>query len=187
MSNSDKEFKEIAHSGGEITFDISTENGRYGYQISYSGSRPNAMGIIAVYALPEGIPVEKIDLGGMGQLSLPPPISGCLPVFIGSDSEGKFGHQCPNCDGYWRSGSWSNVCPYCGTSGEPHDFLSKSQLGYIRQYCQVLSAALKSGQEGKVTLDMDTVADAAGKEGEKPPFYVSDQSETVRHWCCGSA
>jgi len=49
-------------------------------------------------------------------------------VFIGSDSRGLFGHQCPACKGYWRSKAvpalWKLTCPYCGMGGETHQFLT---------------------------------------------------------------
>jgi len=53
----------------------------------------------------------------------------------------------------------------------------------VRHYCEVLDAALDSGKDGKVMIDMDTVADAVGKEGEKPSFYVSEQSQQNKFTC----
>lgn len=104
------EFEEIGHSGGKITFEIATDDkGNRGYQTTVSGSRPVPTVLIAVYALPQGVPVEKIELGGIGQPWNPPPFRGCVPVFIGSDSQGKFGHHCPQCNGYWRGGPWPNI------------------------------------------------------------------------------
>lgn len=182
------EFEEIGHSGGKITFDIGTNGeGHRGYQTTITGSRPVPMVMIAVYALPQGFPVEMIQLGGIGQPWNPPPCSECIPVFIGSDSEGKFGHHCPRCDGYWRSGPWPNICPYCGVEAKGHQFLSKAQRCYVGQYCEVLLNAMESGKDGKVVIDMDTVADAAGKDGEKPPFYVSEVSQQNKFTCasCG--
>jgi len=145
------------------------------------------MVLIAVYALPQGVPVETIQLGGIGQPWNPPPCAGCIPVFIGSDSEGSFGHHCPRCNGYWRSGPWPNICPCCGLRAKGHQFLSKAQRSYVQQYCDVLSDAMDSGQDSKVVIDMDTVADAAGKDGEKPPFYVSEESQQNKFKCayCG--
>lgn len=100
------DFEEIAHCGGKITFRLrTTEQGQRSYQVTYSGDRPVPMSLIAVYALPQGVPVASIALGGIGQPFNPPPFPGCFSVFIGSDSEGKFGHTCPMCAGYWRSGS----------------------------------------------------------------------------------
>lgn len=59
------EFKEIGHSGGKITFTIETDDkGGRSYQVGYSSNRPVPTVIMGVYALPEGIPVARYDLGG---------------------------------------------------------------------------------------------------------------------------
>ena len=98
------EFQEIAHCGGQFTVDVKTDmDGRRGIAFGFRNSRPNASSIFAVYALPEGLPVGTIQLGGMGQQWNPAPLPNCLPIFIGSDSLGMFGHQCPKCKEYWRS------------------------------------------------------------------------------------
>ena len=180
------EFEEIGHSGGKITFHIVTdEQGCSGYQVALSGNRPVPVALIAVYALPQGVPVGFAQLGGYGDRPNPPPFPGCFLVLIASDSEGKFGHNCPNCSGYWRSGPWPNLCPYCRTKAAGFQFLSEAQHRYVRQYCEVLAHALASGQDGEVIVDMDVVADAVGKEGEKPSFYVSEQSQQ-RKFTCGA-
>jgi hypothetical protein len=120
---------------------------------------------ICRYGLAQGIPVESIQLGGIGQPWNPAPFPGCFPVFVASDSEGKFGHHCPNCGGYWRSGPWPNLCPYCAIRAPGFQFLSEAQQRYVRYYCAVLGEALNSKQDGEVVIDMDSVANAAGKEG----------------------
>ena len=179
-----KDFQEIGHSGGKITFNIKTdEEGRRAFQVGFSSSRPVRVSLVAVYALPQGMPVETIQLGGIGQPWNPPPFPGCFPVLIASDSEGHFGHNCPQCSGYWRSGPWPSICPYCGAFAEPYQFLSQAQLGYVHHYCNVLSDALDSAEDGSVEIDMDAVADAAGKDGEKPSFYVSEESQQRKFRC----
>ncbi len=112
---------------------------------------------------------------------------GCFPVSIVSDSEGRFGHNCPRCGKYWRSGPWPNICPYCATQAHGYEFLSEAQLRYVSHYCKVLSTALNSAQAGEVVIDMDEVAEAVGKQGEKPAFYISEQSQQCRFHCpeCG--
>ena len=88
----DQDFREIAHSGGKITFRIKTdEQGRQSYQIGVASSRPGPMSMIAVYAIAQGVPVASINLGGIGQDWNPPPFPGCYPVMIQSDSHGKLG------------------------------------------------------------------------------------------------
>lgn len=179
-----EEFEEIGHSGGKIIFRIGPDqHGNRGYQITISGDRPVPSAWIAVYALAQGIPVESIQMGGIGQPWNPPPFSGCFPVFVASDTEGKFGHHCPSCGGYWRSGPWPNVCPYCAIRAPGFEFLSAAQRRYVRHYCAVLAQALASDQDGEVVIDMDVVADAVGKEGDKPTFYVSEESQQRKFVC----
>jgi hypothetical protein len=183
MKYGDKEFEEIANCGGTVTFTIRTsDDGRRSYQVGFSGSRPVPMVLIGIYALPQGIPVDTIQMGGIGQPWNPPPVPNCIPVLIGSDSTGHFGHNCPKCKGYWRSGAWANMCPYCGFQAARHEFLSEAQHRYVMHYCEVLAVAL-DGEDGEVKIDMDAVADAAGKEREKPAFYVSEQSQQRKFKC----
>lgn len=183
MHSPTEEFAEIAHTGGTVTFKIRTaEDGGRTFQVGYTHSRPVPMVLIGIYALPQGIPVDTIQMGGIGQAWSPPPVPGCIPVMIGSDSTGHFGHHCPQCGGYWRSGAWANVCPYCGLRAARHEFLSEAQQRYVMHYCQVLDRAL-GGVDGDVKIDMDTVADSAGKDGERPAFYVSEQSQQRKFNC----
>ncbi len=178
------DFEEIGHSGGKIAFIIKTgDKGERRYQVKFCTTRPVPEVMTAVYALPQGVPVESCKLGGEGQLWAPPAFPGCVPVFIASDSQGKFGHYCPQCNGYWRSGPWPNICPYCATTAPSHQFLSEAQLKYVRHYCEILSRALNSADDGEVVIDMDVVADAVGKEGEKPAFYVSEESQQSKFTC----
>jgi len=61
-----QEFEEIGHSGGQIIFGIKTNaEGRRSYQVTFTSSRPVPLVMIAVYALPQGVPVETIQLGGV--------------------------------------------------------------------------------------------------------------------------
>jgi hypothetical protein len=182
------EFEEIGHPGGKITFHLTTSpDGRRQYQIGFEGSFSGPMKMIAVYALQQGVPVATIQLGGIGQPWNRPPVPGCFAVFIASDSEGEFGHNCPRCRQYWRSGPWPNVCPYCATLAEGHDFLSDAQRRFVREYCERLRTALDSEPDGDVVIDLDAVANAVGKEGDKPPFYVSEKSQQHKFTCvaCG--
>ena len=181
----DQDFREIAHSGGKITFTIKTnEHGQRTYQIGVSSSRPVPMVMIAVYAIAQGIPVAKIELGGIGTPWNPPPFPGCWPVMIQSDSQGHFGHHCPGCDGYWRSGPWPRVCPYCNLHADGHQFLSKAQLRFVRHYCEVLLNAIDQIDDGQVVIDMDEVADAAGKDdATKPAFFIAEESQQHKFKC----
>jgi len=178
----DTEFEEIGHSGGKVTFTITTdEEGRCMYQIGYGSSRPGPVTLIGIYAL-GGVPVGSYAFGGIGSASDPSP-SGCYPVILASDSQGKFGHKCPQCRKYWRSGPWPNVCPYCALRAPSHEFLSEAQLRYVNHYCEVLQDALTDLENGEVEIDMDEVADAVGSGSEKPSFYVSEESQQKKFTC----
>ena len=178
------EFEEIAHSGGQITFEINTYEHRPGYQVSFASSRPVPTVMIQIYALADsGVPVGVNRRVGMGVEPEPPPLARCFLVLVASDSEGHFGHNCPTCKSYWRSGPWPNVCPYCGQWADSYEFLSQAQRRYIAHYCKVLLEALQDGARATVSIDMDSVADAAGKEGEKPAFYVSEKSQQHKFTC----
>jgi len=138
-------------------------------------------------AISPGIPVAQINLGGVGQLWNPPPLPGCIPVFIGSDSEGMFGAQCPACGGYWRCRIGPTACPYCGIRAERHEFLTTAQRNYVQQYCRRLNEALAAKEDGDHIIDMDAVSDAVGIDAEKPPFYYAEESQQNRFTCkcCG--
>jgi hypothetical protein len=186
MSTGSAEFQEIGHCGGQVIFRVVTgEDGRRAYQIPYKGFG-GPMALFAVYALRQGVAVDTIQLRGIGQPWNPPPVPGCFPVFIASDSQGKFGHQCPKCHGYWRAGG-AAVCPYCGIRAQRHEFLTDAQQSYVAQYCALLSRALDQAEDGEHTIDMDAVADAVGKDTEKPPFYYAEESQQNQFTCeaCG--
>jgi hypothetical protein len=98
------EFREISHCGGQIIFNVRTDiNGQRSYQIIFQGNRPVPTTIYSIYALPQGIPIADLPIGGIGSPIPPPPVPGCIQVFIASDSEGKFGFQCQQCGQYWRA------------------------------------------------------------------------------------
>ena len=86
------EFEEIGHSGGKITFSIKTnDKGLRSYQMTYSWSRPVPRAIIAVYALPQGVPVEAIQLGGIGQPWNPAPFPGAFQYLLPAIVKGSLG------------------------------------------------------------------------------------------------
>jgi hypothetical protein len=184
------ELEEIAHTGGKVKFNIKVDaGGRIAYNVEWTHSRPTPAALFAVYAIPQGVAVGDIKLGGIGTPWNPPPLPDCFPVFISSDSTGMFGHQCPSCNGYWRAGHGGKICPYCAfRADEYYHFLTEAQQRYIRQYCDVLSNALASGQAGEHIIDMDSVAEAAGKDYEKPAFYYAEERQQNLFTCkaCGN-
>lgn len=183
------DFQEIAHSGGQLIIRIGADDrGRRGYQLTWQHERPVPAAVFAVYALPQGIVVGQMNLGGIGSIPNPPPVPGCFQVFIGSDSEGKFGHQCPVCNGYWRAGADVQFCPYCGMRGELRNFLTRAQKSYVEQVCARMGAVLAADEDGEHVIDMDAVADAAGKQTKKLPFYYAEESQQNKFTCkaCGA-
>jgi len=183
------ELEEIAHTGGKVTFNVKIDaEGRISYSVGWTHSRPTRAALFAVYAIPQGVAVGDIKLGGIGTPWNPPPLPGCYPVFISSDSTGMFGHQCPSCNGYWRANLGGKICPYCAFRADDYyHFLTESQQRYVRQYCDVLSNALASGKAGEHIIDMDSVAEAAGKDCEKPAFFYAEERQQNLFTCdaCG--
>lgn len=183
------EFREVAHSGGKVVITVTIDSeGRRMYQLSWQHTRPVAAAIFAVYALPPGLVLCQIKLGGIGSRQDPPPIPGAYQVFIGSDSEGKFGRQCPVCGGYWRSNLEAQFCPYCGLRAQVIDFLTMAQRSYVEQYCAKMSEALRVDVGGEYVIDMNAVADAADAAiTKKPAFYYAELSQQNRFTCktCG--
>jgi hypothetical protein len=182
------EFQEIGHSGGQVTFRVVTDqSGRRSYQVGWRSARPVPAALLAIYALPQGIPVSPLPMGGIGSPWPASPIPGCFPVLIASDSEGMFGQKCPGCAGYWRARGLGTVCPYCGRRFAAHELLTSAQASYVKQYCDRLRDALDAEQDGVHAIDMDAVADAVGRETEKPAFYYAEESQQHKFTCeaCG--
>lgn len=177
------DFREIAHSGGKVTIRSRLDDrGRRAYQLEWTHSRPNPAGLFAIYALRQGVPVAPLPLGGVGSPMPPPPFPGCFQVFIGSDSEGMYGHHCPGCNGYWRDRGGPQFCPYCRVVAESHQFLSKAQQQYVYEFCAKLQEIVSADVDGDYTIDLDAVADAVG-DSEKPPFYYTEESQQNRFTC----
>ena len=187
MADGDNDFREVAHCGGKITFEISTnEQGGRHYSVGYSLTSANPAGFFGVYALPEGISCSDIRLGGIGAPWNPPPFPECLPVFIQSDSHGRFGHQCPQCKGYFRSSGapalFPMSCCYCGIRGQSWQFLTEAQHKYVRHCTHRLIEGLHSDEPTlTVQIDMDGIADAALVP--KPDFYFEGQVQQTQFTC----
>jgi len=185
------EFQEIGHSGGKIAIHAATDpdTGRRAYQLRYTHCRPTPATLIQLYALPQGISLEAVNVAGLGESIPPPSVPGAWLVMVCSDSTGHFGHHCPRCNGYWRSGPWPALCPYCRFEAPSAvAFLSDAQERFVFEYCQRMNEVLDSEEDGVFEIDMDAVADAVGKDTPKPAFYVSEQSQQHKFRCeaCGS-
>jgi len=180
-----REFQTIAHSGGKVTITVSLDpaTGRKRYQLTWNHCRPNPGGFFAVYALPPGLVVGQMNLGGIGSVPNPPPIPGCYQVFVGSDSEVKYGRQCIACNGYWRS-ELGQFCPYCGLHGTVVEFMTDGQRSYVEQWCATMDKALMTEVGSEYVIDLDSVADAAEAAlPEKPAFYYAEQSQQNSYNC----
>ena len=185
------ELEEIAHTGGKVKFNVKIDaEGKIFYNIEWTHSRPTPAALFAVYAISQGVAVSDLDLGGIGSPWKPPPLPDCYPVFISSDNTGMFGRQCPSCNGYWRANLGGKICPYCAYRADgTYHFLTEAQKRYVMQYCLVLSNALASGQAGEYIIDMDSVAEAAGKDQKKPAFFYAEERQQNLFTCsaCGEA
>jgi hypothetical protein len=182
-TSDDSEFREIAHCGGTVTLARKIIEGKPRYTIGWHHQRACAAVIFAVWALPQGVPIEQSELGGYGRRVAGPSIPGCYQVFIGSDSEGHFGRQCPRCSGYWRGQIDGLLCPYCRLEADVIVFLTPAQQLYIQGYCAEFRKFMTTEAEGECVIDMDAVADAAGSSSPKPAFYYSEQSQQNRFTC----
>jgi hypothetical protein len=186
------EFQEIAHCGGKVIVTVVTDaNGRRGVRFGIQGESAHPAAWVAVYALPQGIPVGMIQLGGIGQPWNPRPHPDCVPVFIGSDSQRLFGHQCPACNGYWRSDRvsqlWDITCPYCGVKTQAYHFLTPGQRRHVEVVCELTMKAVHADTDGEHVINMDQVADDLAKTTERPSFYYTEESQQNRYKCaaCG--
>lgn len=189
-----RDFKEIGHTGGVVTFHVvADERGRASYSIGYRHSRPFPATLCGIYAHPDGFACGSIALGGIGDAWNPPPYPTCVAVFMASDSEGKFGHQCPVCDKHFRTASipcGDLICPYCGEQAASFHFLTPPQGRFIKHYLATLDDALQSveaGTEKDISIDMDQVADAVPGE-PRPDFYYTSQAQQTQFDCtaCGT-
>ena len=182
------EFKEIGHCGGQFVVNIKTsEDGRRSLQLGIHHSRPTPASWFAIYSLPQGIPVGTMQIGGIGDSGNTSLTQGCYSIFIGSDTLGMFGHQCPRCNGYWRSkgapSRWVMSCPYCGTRAEGHAFRTEGQLRYIKSCCELIEQAMCDDKDGEHVINMDEVADAVFKDGPKPKFYYTEETQQNQYTC----
>jgi hypothetical protein len=190
----EREFQEVAHCGGKITFRVRTRGEDRQYSVEFSHQSPTPAALVGLYALPQGIPVQGFAMGGIGMPWRPsPPTSDSIPVLIASDREAMFGRRCSACSHYWRSRSasalWPTICPYCGRQDGMHAFTTDAQLRYIEHYTQTLVEAINGDEtEAEVVIDMDQYADLANSEVERPAFYHAEESQQSRWRCskCGN-
>lgn len=185
-----RDFSEVGHTGGKVTFNIECDaDGRVRYSIGYSIKSKNPATLCGIYAHPDGFACENIQLGGIGQQWNEPPFPNCIAVMMASDSEGKFGHECPTCKKHFRSpgipARFRLTCPYCGLRAASFHFLTPPQKAYIRHYISTLMEGLETidhGSTKEVVIDMDTIADAVPGE-PRPDFYYQSTVQQTQFVC----
>lgn len=184
------DFSEVGHTGGKATFTIKCdEEGRISYQIGYSHSAPRPSSLVGVYAHHDGFACGNIALGGIGQPWNPPPFPNCIAVIMASDSQGKFGHECPECKKHFRTenipAKYPLTCPYCGLRAESYHFLTPPQNAYISHYVESLNKALievPAGSTREVVIDMDVIADSV-TDDPRPDFYYTSTTQQTEFKC----
>lgn len=191
-----RDFKEIAHSGGKMTFSIRRDtDGQLLISTGWSNSRPTPAAIAGLYAdLNTGLVVTDFRMSGMGVPFDPQPPPGTIPVLIGSDSHGKWGHTCPRCEGYFRSAHHPAIypltCVYCGCRAPTHAFRTIAQRKYVFHVVEEVCACIdtvEAESEREIVIDMDVVADRESTD-LRHHFYYSEQAQQTEFNCvkCGS-
>jgi len=185
-----KDFTEIGHTGGKATFTIvCNEDGRISYQVGYSSSSPRPMTLVGIYAHPDGFACGNIVMGGIGDPWNAPPFPNCIAVMMASDSQGKFGHECPECKKHFRSenipAKFPSTCPYCGVRADSYHFLTPPQKSYILHYTESLNTAIYEaapGSTSEVVIDMNAIADSITDE-PRPDFYYTSTAQQTEFNC----
>ena len=185
-----KDFSEIGHTGGKVTFTIvCDEVGQVSYQISYSHSSPRPASLVGIYAHPDGFACGSIVMGGIGDPWNTPPYPNCIAVMMASDSQGRFGHECPECKKHFRSGSiparFPLTCPYCGVRTDSYHYLTPPQKSYITHYIESLHTAIykaSPGSTSEVVIDMNAIADSISDD-PRPDFYYTSTAQQTEFNC----
>lgn len=177
-----RDFREIAHCGGQIT--LTTKAGERGERLLSVGVRhstPTPAAWFGVYLqMSSATIVGVVPFGGLADAPTGN-TDGLLPVFVGADSEGRFGHRCPRCRGYWRSSGFfvgPMTCPYCAVRVPPHGFLSERQQAFIQRVYELATNALEAPEVGERVIDLDAAADATEGQGTAADFYAEKAMQT---------
>jgi len=188
----DQDFQEVSHCGANTTIHLAlTEDGRKQAAFGIVSRRPGPMVAVGVYILlPHGEPVSDFKIGGIGQPFDPPMPEGTVPAFLGSDSLGCWGHQCPRCDGYFRNENhaaiYPQTCPYCGMRTHAFHFLTPAQRSFLAHLANTLAFELgqpmENGTEREVEIDMAAIVDQSADE-PKPDFYYASETQQTRYKC----
>ncbi|MES9864790.1 MAG: hypothetical protein ABW157_05565 [Candidatus Thiodiazotropha sp. LLP2] len=108
---------------------------------------------------------------------------------MASDSQGKFGHECPECKRHFRTenipAKYPLTCPYCGLRADAYHFLTPPQNSYISHYVESLNKALidvPSETTSEVVIDMDVIADSV-TDDPRPDFYYTSTAQQTEFKC----
>lgn len=181
------------NTGGKYTVTVKTdEKNNRAYQLGVSHSSPRPASIFCIAADFEGNPLGTINLSwNPGLADQGPTQFNFIQVFLASDIEQNFGHECPRCKGYWRSPAvphlWNPKCPYCGLSTGSHNFLTEGQRRFVKKCCQQVLEALEAEEDGEYVIDMDAIADEIQKGAKPPAFYYAEKTQQQKFKCslCG--
>jgi hypothetical protein len=195
MGNYREDFKEISHCGGVMTFNIVCDSDRrISIACGWTITSPKPATIVGLAVdLDTGQVVADLRLGGIGQPQESGHPSNAITLMLGSDSNEKWGHQCPHCQSYFRSAHHPAIypltCAYCGLQTDAHYFLTESQKRYIH-YCinQILDCVNSSepGKSREVVINMDHAVDLDASQ-PKPEFYYAEMGLQTEFDCnkCG--
>ena len=184
-----KEFREIGHSGGKYAVNTRTdENGKRSFSLGIKSSSPFAQSIVTVQLNFQGEVLGFTSLEwAPDRASNGPSKSDNFPVFLASDREGYFGHQCRRCNTYWRSDGasvrWLMICPNCRLMVPAHQFLTDNQLLFLDAIFHKVIEATESAEDGDSVIDMDKVADEIQDGKAAPDFYYSETSQQCKFRC----
>ena len=184
MGDEHEDFVRVPHTGGKVTFHFKDEGGRRSHSTQYEHQNPTAAAFFAVWAMvPEGLVVDTITMGGIGDPWSMPPMQPCVEVFIASDREGLFGRSCPSCERYFRTTAVPSprptVCPYCKHEDHTHLFFTEEQARYVRAYVQRFVEAYNAGETSSIDIDALAVETSANV----PPLYYAEEKQQTQFSC----
>jgi len=138
-----KEFEDIAHSGGKVTF----HNGQQRYEMS----NPYPVVVYEILCAFNGVILGRGSFGTARTLTPLP----ALTMMMMSDKEGYFGFNCPKCNKYFRANLPHEYifCPYCLNYSNSIDFLTANQKQYLELYYNKLVECMSSDKEIIFELD----------------------------------
>lgn len=161
-----KEFEDIPHSGGKITF----HNGQQKYEMR----NPYPFKAYELIFSLNGCLLGRSNLSDDSQEPYP-----SVRLLIMSDREGFFGFNCPKCNKYFRSSLPYEAifCTYCLYFGNSLEFLTNSQKQYLELYYQTIKQSVQTGEE--TVLDLDNLVSQLQNNVIKLNAYEERQQRII--------